>query len=491
MAWSFSDSFDCYAAIGDALNGYWDSGTTAATVFAAGRFAGSQAINFASSGNFIVKSSGVNDAVHHMVVAFRQTGTVTGSTLSSYLELFDATTAQCSVVFRSDGAILLTSGGPAGTVLTTYTGAFPASNTWYAFEIEVFISNTAGYMNVRKNGNPVNDFTSATNLDTQNSANAYANKLQVGMNTTYTQTFDDLYWRSDASSVAWLGDIKCVARAPASDASVQFSRTPTNNVQTNGAILTTTALTNGVAKYSSFTAAYDGTIGTVTVSLGAGYTGNLKCSMFASSGSAPTLVLGSATTVTNPATGSNTFTFGTPVTVAKGTQYWIGFDSDTTSGTYNIITGSTGIQTTTAYASFPVASPGSPSGIGAPVISVTIATSGNFTVVNEAQQDATSSYVYDSVPGHADFYTIAPIASTPLTTFAVTTRAYMIKSDAGTRTAAVQLKSGSSTVASPTVVLTPSNWQWAWRHDTLDPATGAAWTAAAVNVAQVGPVVIA
>ena len=103
-------------------------------------------------------------------------------------------------------------------------------------------------------------------------------------------------------------------------------------------------------------------------------------------------------------------------------------------------------------------------------------------MVAEAQQDATTSYVYDSVAGHADLYGIAAIASTPLTTFAVTTRAYVIKSDAGTRTMAVQLKSGSSTVASPTVVLTPSNWQWAWRHDTVDPATGSAWTAAAVNM---------
>jgi hypothetical protein len=119
------------------------------------------------------------------------------------------------------------------------------------------------------------------------------------------------------------------------------------------------------------------------------------------------------------------------------------------------------------------------------------ATPANWQAVSEAQQDATTSYVYDSVPGHADFYGIAPIASTPLTTFAVVTRAYMIKSDAGTRTAAVQLKSGSSTVASPTVVLTPSNWQWAWRHDTVDPQTGSAWSAAAVNVCNIGPLVVA
>jgi hypothetical protein len=74
---------------------------------------------------------------------------------------------------------------------------------------------------------------------------------------------------------------------------------------------------------------------------------------------------------------------------------------------------------------------------------------------------------------------------------AVTTRAYMQKSDAGTRTAAVQLKSGGTTVASPTLVLTTSGWQWAYRTDTTDPATSAAWTPAGVNAVQCGPKVVA
>jgi hypothetical protein len=75
--------------------------------------------------------------------------------------------------------------------------------------------------------------------------------------------------------------------------------------------------------------------------------------------------------------------------------------------------------------------------------------------------------------------------------FAVTTRGYVQKDDAGSRTMAVQLKSGATTVASPTLVLTTSGFQWAWRTDLLDPNTGAAWTPAAVNNAQVGPKVIA
>jgi hypothetical protein len=352
-------------------------------------------------------------------------------------------------------------------------------------------------MNVRKNGNTVNDFTSATTLDTQNSANAYANKLQFGQQASLSaQQIDDLYWRSDASSVAWMGDIFCRARAPASDASVQFSRTPTGVLtQTVPTTSNTTITSNAIARYTAFTAAYSGTVTNVSVAFGAvGNTVNMKCAIYADNAGAPGAILASATAPFTPVVvGSNTFTFSPGVTIVKGTQYWIGAVTDGTTGFFTNLNGTatTGASSTTSYASFPQASPV----VSIPATMVQMqwtytATPANWQAVSEAQQDATTSYVYDSVPGHADLYGIAPIASTPLTTFAVTTRAYMIKSDAGTRTAAVQLRSGGTTDASPTVVLTPSNWQWAWKHYTSDPA-GGAWTAAAVNVAQVGPVVIA
>jgi hypothetical protein len=287
----------------------------------------------------------VNDSVHHLVVAFQQTALVTTSVLGAYLQLLDGATAQCSIVFNRNGTITLTSGGPGGTVLATYAGAFTLASTWYAFEFEVVVHNSTGSFKVRKNGNTIDDH-STTGIDTAGgTANNYANKLTVGMNAIVSsQFFDDLYWRSDASSVPWMGDIRAYTRMPASDAAVQFSRS----------------------------------------------------------------------------------------------------------------TGAT-----------------------------------NFSCVDEPQQNTTTDYVFSSTIGHADLYGIAAIASTPVTTFAVTTRAYAIKSDAGTRTMAVQLKSGGTTVASPTLVLTTSNWQWAWRHDTVDPQTGTAWTAAAVNTINVGPICIA
>ena len=429
--------------------------------------------------------------VHHFVLAFRQTSALTGTFAGFALLLSDGATAQCSVVFRSDGAILLTSGVPTGTTLATYAGAVTAINTWYSFEFEVVVHNSTGSFKIRKNGNSVDDH-STTGIDTAGgTANNYANKLTIGPgNTTPTQNVDDLFWRSDTSSVSWMGDLRCYTRMPASDASTQFARTPTSNTQTPFTSTGSLAIANGTARYVPFTAAYDGSVGSATVSLVAGYTGNMKCSLFASSGTAPTTVLGSATVVTNPVTGVNTFTFGTPVSVTKGTQYWIGFDSDTASGNWTGATGTGGVTSATAYASFPVASPSVSTNQSPVFTSITVTTGSNTTVVNEPQQDATTSYVYDSTVNDADFYTIGAIASTPAATIAVVTRAYMQKSDAGSRTAAVQIKSGATTVASPTLTLTTSGWQWAWRTDTVDPATSAAWTAAAVAGLNVGPVVV-
>ena len=504
MAWSFGDGFDCYTVAGaEYVNGYWDSGANVGNFnLGTGRFSGSRALQWSLANATLVKSSGANDAVHHLVVSFQQTAAITGSTLGVYFELFDGVTAQCSVVFRTDGAILLTSGGPGGVTLATYAGAFPVSGTWYSFEFEIVVHNSTGSFKVRKNGNNVDDH-STTGIDTAGgTANNYANKLQVGMNTAVTSSYvDDLFWRSDASSVAWLGDIRCHTRMPASDASAQFSRTPTGvltqTVPTSIAS-NTVVPSNNIAYYTAFTAAYSGTVTGVGVAVtGVGNAVNMKCAIHADNalGTGPGSVLASATAPVTPVVvGTNSFTFS-GVTVVKGVQYWVGADTD---GTINMQYGASsgtsaqGASAAMAYASFPQASPV----VTVPAKQVQMswtytATPANWQAVSEAQQDTTTSYVYDSVVGHEDFYGIAAIASTPSTVIAVTTRGYMQKSDAGTRTAAVQIKSGGTTVASSTLVLTTSGWQWAWRTDLTDPATGAAWTPVAVNNVTIGPKTIA
>ncbi|HEY2419020.1 MAG TPA: hypothetical protein VGH84_13945, partial [Steroidobacteraceae bacterium] len=416
MAYSFGDGFDLYATAADAFAGFWDSGAGAPT-FVAGRFTGSQALHVTATSVSLTKNSSVNDAVHHLVVAFRQTAAITGSTLGLYLQLLDGVAGQCCVVFRSDGAILLTSGTPAGTALATYTGAFPAVNTWYAFEMEVVINNATGSFTVRKNGNTSNDFTLGS-LNTRTSANNYANKLTLGMQAAVNaQEVDDLFWRSDASAVAWMGDIRCYTRMPASDASVQFARSSSSYTQTPGVSGGTDAVSATIAYYTPIVPQVDGTLGSATISLTAGYTGNLKCTLFNGTSTTITTVITSATTLNNPTTGTNTITFPSPPSLLRGGTYWLGVISDTASGTFVGTNLTIGKSSSTSYAAFPVANPSTPGGNSVPFTTFTITATNNSSLVSDPQQDATTTYVYDSNPGHADLYGIGNIASTPATTF--------------------------------------------------------------------------
>src|SRR4029077_1798674 len=97
-----------------------------------------------------------------------------------------------------------------------------------------------------KNRDPVRDFETGATLNTRPVANSYANRLTIGMQATVNASqFDDLLWRSDASSVPWVGDIRCFTRMPASDGSTQFARSPATLTQTpfSGATLQSTVST--------------------------------------------------------------------------------------------------------------------------------------------------------------------------------------------------------------------------------------------------------
>jgi hypothetical protein len=508
MTFFFGDGFDCYRDITD-CGTYWDAtfgGTATLALSASGRFTGSRGLVTISNGTpYIVKTSSVNDAIHHFSVAFQQTTAISGTSLGFHFTLYDGATAQCTVVFRNDGVILLTSGLVSGTILATYAAAFSAVNTWYQFEIEVVINNTTGSISVRRNGNTSNDFSQGS-LVTRASANNYANKIGLGcFSSTPTQIIDDFLWRSDASSVAWIGDVRCYTRMPAADSAVQFTRSgsvvPVTPF-TTGSSPTSGNITTGTARYCPFVTTCDGTIGTLSLTLLAGYTGNLKLSLFNNSASnTPGTVLASATTLTNPVLGSNTFTFSSPPSVTRGTTYWMGFNTDTTAtntlSTPSAVSGGysgSAVTSTTTYASFPVATPTiAASGIAPGIFTanITPTTTANANLVAEVVQDAGAGYVLSSTNGQADLYTLQAAPSTPAVVIGVTTRGLFQKSDAGTRNATVQLKSGGVTVAGASTALPVGSWQWIARNDLVDPATSAAWTASGVNAALVGPSVTA
>src|SRR4051812_399349 len=377
MAYIFGDSFDCYAVPADAITGYWDSGTAAGYTLAAGRFSG-QCIRNSGAAVFLVKSSGVNDAVHHLVCAFQQaTGALSGTTLGMYLQLSDGATNQVCIVFRSDGAILLTSATPAGTVLATYTGAVTLINQWFAFEFEVVIHPTAGRFRVRKNNNTADDFDSGATLNTRPGANSYANKLSFGQQATFggNHLTDDLLWRSDASSVPFVGDIRTYVRMPVSDAAVVFSR-PASLGQTFFTGVSLTVASANAPKYMPFTPTQSGSISSVTFMQHASTptTANMKCAIYATNPGTPPLpaaVLAQATAPINcsaiGAGGAITFTFSPALAVTAGTTYAVGACFDASTGNLGGTSIANSITTNgTTYAAFPATNPSGLTTTGTP-----------------------------------------------------------------------------------------------------------------------------
>jgi len=505
MAFFFGDGFDLYAQASDAYQGgtYWETGVSSTSALAPGRFSGSKAFAFSSSSSTssaVLKNSGVNESVHHLSFAVQQITALSGTTIYTWFTLGDGATAQCSVAIRSDGAMLLTSGAANGTILATYTGAITAINTWYQFEVEVVINNTTGSFAVRKNGNTTNDF-SATSLNTRGgTANNYANRLSSGgINSGPSLYVDDFLWRSDPSSVAWVGDIRCYTRRPMADVSVQWTRPSTFQIPPFfGSTSVVSAAANG-ARYAAFLS-QGGTIGSVALTMNAAYTGNIKCAIYLADGTGggPATVVQSATApVTNPGVGTATFTFSPAVSITKGVAFWVAICPDT-AGTSAFAAASAsdpyysirGLNGTTTYASFPVANPTSLTQSQVHPLFPIVTVSANSDAVSDLFEDSAGSYNSDANVGDSDLYTLQSIGSTPATIIGVTTRGLFQKSDAGTRNVAVQLKSGATTVQSASTALN-TTWGWISRNDLVDPATGAAWTATGVNNVNIGAQVTA
>jgi hypothetical protein len=279
---------------------------------------------------------------------------------------------------------------------------------------------------------------------------------------------------------------------PVSDVSVQWSRTGVatalTQTQSGGG---STNITNTVLQLMPYTCNFTGAIASVTLVTFASATGNMKAAIWADNAGVPGAVLASANPQATVAAGNNVFTLATPLGVVAGQKIWIGGIDDTSTGTWSTSGASGGGSATGTYAGFPPANPIiSAAGKLASAITYAAPTS-NAVLVGEPQQDAATTYVYSSTNGQADLYAIAPIANTPTTTIGVTTRGYMQKSDAGIRNATVQLKSSGTTVQGTSTALAAGSWGWIARNDLTDPATGVAWTATAVNNAQIGAVVTA
>jgi len=446
-----------------------------------------------SSGYALQLGGGVNVSVSktlpasyaRLIGGFRVSTVLNGTGVT----LLDSGTAQCSIAFNAAGTISVIRGAiSTGTVLATSTATISANTTHYV-EFDIAFSNTANYQ-VWLDGVSIISGSG----DTTGTANNSANGIQL-FTSSNSITFDDLYvfdTSGSANNAALLTSPRIETQMPSSDAAVQFAF----GAALLGASLARTTATVSTAanqlRLRSVVPAVNCTLTAVSfLAATASATVNLRPVVYSSVGGAPGALLGSGSTVAGTTASTlKTLPLTSGVALSAGTQYFIGYMCDilVNSGLAQYTTVSDDF---TAIATFASGAPGT-----APVMANTPSTviAGNVTAsganwfaVAQNPVQGGLSYVADATIGHEDLYGYPLLSATPLAIYAVAVKASVAKSDAGAKTLSLRLKSGGTDSAGSAGAMAPgTSYGWLTSLYPTDPATGTAWTAAALNAAQAG-----
>lgn len=136
------------------------------------------------------------------------------------LKFVDSSTTQIYLNINVSGQIEVKHGD--GTTLGTYSTI--TDSAWMYVEFKSTFNNSTGSYDLKING--ISE-VSGTNVDTQNSANAYANKVELGFDGSVIAEFDD-YYVDDAN---FLGNVKVYTMNPTSDSSVAWTPSADTNYQ--------------------------------------------------------------------------------------------------------------------------------------------------------------------------------------------------------------------------------------------------------------------
>lgn len=498
--WIVGDGFDYYGAPADLAKSVWDS-YAGGVLFAAGRFGVGQSFRFASGVVGLQKTIGSNEGTLFAALAYYRDTAQSGTTAESWVQFRDGATNQCTVVFQSNGSLVLKSGSETGTVLATYPAAY-GQDVWTHFQIKVVIHNTTGSITVRKNGSTTDSF-SATGLNTRGgTANNYATVVLFGMASLggMQRYCDDLlfYSGSGAAPNDWIGDVRALPLYPSNDTAVK-QMTPSFTslgVGTGGSTAGSPLVANTLYYGGPWSPARGGPLTKLSVAFAAGYTGSVQCAIYAADGPggfAGTL-LETTAAVTNPVSGSNDFACAGTLTLSPARAYWLAvLPSVAMTLSFNGVGPQARYSIARTYASgFP--NPGSVTGTTGPSTAfgpyATLTLSGNVVNVSEGLANGDTDYVSDGVVGHQDLYDLADLAAMPTAIIAVVSKIYVKKSDAGARSGQLQVKSGATQVGGADTVLA-TTYVYLSRVDPVDPATGVAWTIPGVNALQLGQKVTA
>lgn len=208
MALRFMDGCDHYATAD--ITKKWNAAPTAVISSGTGRFgANALQVNDVATG-YLRKTL---DAQPTWIVGFAVLPSAFPLTNTPILQLLDQGSSQVELRVYSDGTLALTrNGAPLTGGLSTFALRIGA---WYFIEVKVTIANSIGANTVQVNVNNVQVINVATGQQTQQTANATANSIQLSGIVTNTN-FDDIYIcdGTGAINLDLLGDCRVVQMLP-------------------------------------------------------------------------------------------------------------------------------------------------------------------------------------------------------------------------------------------------------------------------------------
>jgi hypothetical protein len=471
--------------------GEWTNATGSGITIVAGLSATGQAVQIALTSSTLSKT--LPASYGRLIGGFRFNVNTLGTSNLGGIQFTDGATGQCTLgVNPTTGLISLRNASVGGATLAVSTIAVSVGSTHY-LEWDITFGN-AGVYSVWMDGSLLFSGTGDTTANANNTANGI---MFLGAVSGPTITFDDLYI-FDASgttnNAVLLTSPRIETQFPNRDGAVQFAIGASvigSNVSRASGGTSNIGNTLYLRPLVSVRACTLTAIGVVPNATSGAV--QMRPAVYADNGGTPNggALLGSGPTITGVTSGvALVMPLTTPVSLSAGTSYWLGWMNDIgvtsfiqfadtlATGRFVAATFSSGAPATvptTTVGSTPVVW-GAVTGIGV-----------NWYEVAQSPTQGNNSFVYDTTTGHQDLYNFPALSFVPTTIYAVAAKAAVAKSDAGARTLSVRLKSGATDSAGSGGTQTAgTSYGWVSSLHPVDPATGAAWTTAGANAAQIG-----
>ncbi|MGE4043600.1 MAG: hypothetical protein AB7F35_02010 [Acetobacteraceae bacterium] len=414
------------------------------------------------------------------------------------ITLFKGVSAQCTIVVNTAGTISLKTGSHAGTVLDTSSATVVESQNFY-LEWDITIGAAAAYT-VYLNGIAILSGTGNTRGD---GVNASADGLGIGHLNTISGTVsthssvDDLYLFDSTGSVnnaVLLNDPVVETLFPIADSATGFTMGSgvIGHQYPGGPAMTVSSPSGNRLVLRKVTPPVSCTLDRLVVLPGAtAASAKFKAVLYNDSAGVPSgAAVATGTEVVGTTSGIYlALPFAAGQALTGGTQYWIGYITDTSVNMYASDGLLQGYSAANTYAAGAPSSPSMTSGQASWLVCgiVSGVSGANYAQVGGVVDINDGSYNAAATVGQEDLFHMGTLSAGAATIYAAVVRATGRKTDGGSRTVDLEISASGTIGTGSASGLSPmTSYGGLTSVFETDPATGSAWTVSAVNAVLAG-----